>query len=340
MRRIAFALLVVLLVAEVPAQAGHQAGHDRPAGPAVAHFPDGFGVLTDSEFGWRIGGFGGSKQERTDRYPIVFVHGNNSDHATWFLVADQMTRALGWGHGDMFALSYIGVGCTNDGALVYPNTGYRGWTYQQDRASSTGCVISSNDVNVADLKAFIEAVLSYTGADKVHIVSHSLGVTVARKTLFVHPFLRDKVAGFVAIAGGNHGTSLCPPGSEGRLNSCDEIALATPWLAELNGAGEAPGPTRWMTVYDGTGAGDPAFAGPAYAQSPRLEGALNVQFPGQYHNDLRVKPEIVKQYSDFLLAIEKSIRQQAELARRTTPEPSRQTAGPNPTPARTLAPSR
>ncbi|MBC7373816.1 MAG: hypothetical protein H7323_07490, partial [Frankiales bacterium] len=105
---------------------------------------------------------------------------------------------------------------------------------------------------------------------------------------------------FVGIAGGNHGTSLCPPGSEGNVVSCDEIAAGTAWLARLNAGGEIYGRTRWMTVYDGTGAGDPAFAGPAYALSPRLQGADNREFPGTYHNDLRLDPAIVKIYREFL----------------------------------------
>jgi hypothetical protein len=55
-----------------------------------------------------------------------------------------------------------------------------------------------------------------------------------------------------------------------------------------------------MTVYDGTGAGDPAYAGPTYAQSPALKGADNRQFPYTYHNDLRLDPTIVAVYRAFL----------------------------------------
>jgi hypothetical protein len=88
------------------------------------------------------------------------------------------------------------------------------------------------------------------------------------------------------------------------VNSCDEIAADTPWLAELNGTDEAPAPVRWMTVYDGSGVGDPAFYGP-YAGSPRLEGAeANCAYPGFYHNDLRVDPRIVDDYAAFLGAVE------------------------------------
>jgi hypothetical protein len=108
---------------------------------------------------------------------------------------------------------------------------------------------------------------------------------------------------FVGIAGGNHGTSFCPPGSEDQLVSCNEIAAGTPWLADLNGPDGADetfiGP-KWLTVYDGSGEGDPAYVGPTYAQSPRLEGALNLQYPHTYHNDLRLDPAIVKTYRTWI----------------------------------------
>src|SRR4029079_17802298 len=100
-----------------------------------------------------------------------------------------------------------------------------------------GCtaVVTSNDVNVPDLYAFILAVRDYTGSKKFSIAAHSLGVTLARKVLKVHPELRADLVALVGIARANHGTDFCPPGSEGQLNSCDEIAAGTPWLADLNG---------------------------------------------------------------------------------------------------------
>lgn len=55
-----------------------------------------------------------------------------------------------------------------------------------------------------------------------------------------------------------------------------------------------------MTVYDGSGAADPAYVGPTYAQSPVLRGADNRQFAGTYHNDLRMSPAIIAVYRAFL----------------------------------------
>jgi hypothetical protein len=170
--------------------------------------------------------------------------------------------------------------------------------------------VTANDVNVPDLYRFVLAVRAYTGSGKFSIVSHSLGVTLARKMLKVHPELRKDLVAFVAIAGANHGTSFCPPGSESLVMSCDEIAAGTLWLEELNGEGgedETYPPAPWLTVYDGSGAGDPAYAGPTYAQSPRLEGADNRQFPGTYHNDLRLSPAIVDEYRAFLESAEAEV---------------------------------
>jgi hypothetical protein len=62
-----------------------------------------------------------------------------------------------------------------------------------------------------------------------------------------------------------------------------------------------------MTVYDGSGAGDPAYVGPDYAQSPALKGALNVEKPNTYHNDLRLDPAIVKEYRTFVEAAEATL---------------------------------
>lgn len=85
--------------------------------------------------------------------------------------------------------------------------------------------------------------------------------------------------------------------------SCDEIAAGTDWLAELNGPDgedETYAPARWLTVYDGSGAGDVAFVGPTYADSPRLAGAEERTYPGTDHNALRIRQDIVADYRAFL----------------------------------------
>ena len=275
-------------------------GNTPPIGPAKVRFPADFPALTDHEWGFAIGGFGGTQAgESPGHVPVIFVHGNDVDHADWYPVRDDF-RAAGWSDQALWGLSYNGLGANNGTALFRENP-ERDAEHTEMGADGIGRV-TGNDVNVADLYDFILAVRAYTGSRRFSLVGHSLGVTLARKTLKVHPELRGDLVAFVGIAGANDGTAFCPPGSEPLVSSCDEIAAGTPWLAELNGPGnsdETYPPARWMTVYDGSGIGDPAFPG-SYAASPRLEGADNREYPYTYHNDLRVDPAIVADYRTFL----------------------------------------
>jgi pimeloyl-ACP methyl ester carboxylesterase len=299
-RRTAPAWMLAALLA-APAHADHASGHSAPQGPAKVRFPADFPALVDHEWGFAIGGFGGTRRgDPPGRVPVIFVHGNNVDHADWYPVRDDF-RAAGWSDQALWALSYNGLGANNGSALFRANPERD--AEHREMGHDGVSRVTSNDVNVPDLRDFILAVRVYTGSPRFSIVAHSLGVTLARKVLKVHPELRADLVAFVGIAGANHGTTFCPPGSEGQVNSCDEIALGTAWLAELNGADgsdETYPPARWLTVYDGSGAGDPAFVGPAYAQSPRLEGADNREYPLTYHNDLRLDPAIVADYRVFL----------------------------------------
>ena len=72
------------------------------------------------------------------------------------------------------------------------------------------------------MRAFVEAVIEYTGAPKVNIIGHSMGVTIGRKVVKggsatdhvsgeyeVGPSLKDKVKTFVGLAGANLGLTAC-----------------------------------------------------------------------------------------------------------------------------------
>jgi pimeloyl-ACP methyl ester carboxylesterase len=166
----------------------------------------------------------------------------------------------------------------------------------------------------------VRAVQQYTGSQQVDIVAHSLGVTITRKMLVEHPELRPDVLAAVMISGGNHGTSVCR-GIESSYYGCEEISplealksgdtmpgdptQSNGWLYNLNQAGEAPGPTRWMSVYNGVDSTDPFFvSSPGVfddTKSPHLDGAVNVTCPKTYHNDERVRPDIVHTYLQFVL---------------------------------------
>jgi pimeloyl-ACP methyl ester carboxylesterase len=291
----------------LPASASHQAGHTRPQGPAKVRFARGFPALVDHEWGFRVGGFGGIRPGAPLRHvPVIFVHGNTVDHADWYPVRDAF-KAAGWSDQELWALSYNGLGGNNN-ALFHGNPERD--AEHEEMGWDGELRITNDELNVPDLYDFIRAVRAYTGSSRFSIVSHSLGVTLARETLKVHPELRRDLVAFVGIAGGNHGTSLCPPGSEGVVMSCDEIAAGTPWLDDLNGpdgSDETYAPAEWMTVCDGSGLVDVAYAGPTYAKSPHLKGATNVEFPLTYHNDLRLAPAIIGVYRTFIEAAEKPV---------------------------------
>ena len=309
MRR--FAVVLVLLTCITPtALADHQMGHEPPPGPAPARFPKDFPVLKDSEWSFRLGGFGGSllddaewdvhAAKRPERHhPVIFVHGNNVDAADWYPTRDAFIAA-GWDPDDLWALSYNGLGAQS-GAGATPNE-RRDQEHLNNPDSDFVARVTNNDVNVPDVYRFITAVRRYRQATRFSIVAHSLGVTLARRVLKLYPHLRRDVVSFVGIAGGNHGTSLCPPGSEGELYSCDEIAKGTAWLAKLNGplgSDETYRPVRWLVIYDGSGYRDVAFMGPDYAQSPVLKGAVNCSLPHD-HNDLRGHPAAINLYRKFV----------------------------------------
>ncbi|MEY2474189.1 MAG: hypothetical protein QOK28_3518 [Actinomycetota bacterium] len=300
-KRAALLGAAALLITATPRVASAEPEHMRPQGPAKVAFGAGFPHLVDHEWNFALGGFGGSSPGAPRRhFPVIFVHGNNVDAADWYVVRDDF-RAAGWTDQEMYALSYNGLGGENGTATTRPQPERDQEHIAMGWDGNTR--ITNNSVNVPDLYDFIRAVQTYTGSQKFSLVTHSLGVTLARKVLKDHPELRSNVVAFVGIAGGNHGTSFCPPGSEDQLVSCNEIAAGTQWLADLNGpdgSDETYAPIKWLTVYDGSGAGDPGYAGPMYAQSPALRGAQNRTYPGTYHNDLRVDASIVADYRAFL----------------------------------------
>src|SRR4051794_13458990 len=287
-----------------PSTAGAQPSNGASFPPqAPGYFAAGFPAIRDSRLGVPIGGVGGLRRgARLGRTPVVFVHGNQADGQNWLAVMLQFQRLAGYGMQDMYALSYNGLGNFYAGAPAQrPTQPDLDYVLQNPQALANGGHGAADDDEVPDLCRFIEAVQSYTGSPQVDIVAHSLGVTIARKTMLDYPWIAKRVAAFVGIAGANHGTTVCR-GLESSYYGCNEIAPGTQWLAELNGPDgtrETYAPTTWMTIYDGS-LGDPFFDPPDEG-SPVLRGADNRTFPGAYHNDLRTDPAEVDTYLPFLL---------------------------------------
>lgn len=167
------------------------------------------------------------------------------------------------------------------------------------------------------LRKFVHAALRYTGARRIDIVAHSLGVTVAREWM-----LQDNayhlVRALVAVDGPNHGIISCSPspanfwqlpangGFTPNSAICEEYGSDhTPLLATLNEAGETPGPTHYLVIRNvvNTSNGDFVY-GPAqdgllpgvpaedrdgkphdFSNSALLAGAPSVDLVGQGRYD-------------------------------------------------------
>jgi pimeloyl-ACP methyl ester carboxylesterase len=280
---------------------------DQPTGgnslppQAPSYFAKDFPSITDSRLHFPIGGIGGIKAHSVLHHtPIVFVHGNQADAQNWLAVMLQLQNLGDYSMQEMYAISYNGLGNFYAGTpTAQPTQPDQDYFVQNPSGFANGGHGAADDDEVPDLCRFVEAVQAYTGSRHVDIVAHSLGVTVARKFMHDYPSLAIDVTAFVAIAGANHGTTVCR-GVESSYYGCNEISPGSPWLTALNKKDESPGPTQWMTVYDG-GAGDPFFDPPLDEASPRLAGAMNRTYAGQYHNDLRVEPAEVDDYLAFLL---------------------------------------
>lgn len=290
-------VLLILLLPYGEAAAAHKVAHCQPL-PGDAAFPSDFPALQDQEWGYRLGGWGGlAKGHPLRRHLVIFIHGNTRDASDWDEPGRSVKRRFldaGYSPQELWAVSYNGKST-------------------KDRLPGSQCV-TDNRTNIPDLAAFVKGVLAYTGAAKVDLIAHSLGVTIARGTLAQHPELAEVVEDLVAIAGPNHGTTVCRRlwlvwiiGWRDHMG-CDELVPGSAWLQSLNGPNaekEAPGPTRVLTVYDGTGADIlylPWLLGwPVRDQdSPALKGAQNVKMPGLTHDELRTSDDAVSAYLRFV----------------------------------------
>jgi len=147
------------------------------------------------------GGVGGGVPASTDHDPVVFIHGNG-DRAVggplggWTRPLEAYAAA-GWDPARLFAVTWGPA----DPLMASQQTHGR--------------------VNIKVVRGFLEAVLDYTGAEKVDVVSHSMGVTLARiaiaggtatdgqGTYGLGPALTERVDAFIGIAGANLGLSSC-----------------------------------------------------------------------------------------------------------------------------------
>jgi len=155
------------------------------------------------------GGSYGGKASASDtvvNQPVIFIHGN-SDKAIGTGSAGQS----GWNASIEHFLS-----------KGYKTSELYATTWGPASASMSAFQYHSK-TNVMKVRKFIEAVKAYTGASKVDIIAHSMGVTLARKAIlggyatdsleggqyYIGAPLTSSVDTFVGIAGANLGLTSC-----------------------------------------------------------------------------------------------------------------------------------
>jgi len=220
-------------------------------------FPDHFPVIMNFYLGKRVIGFG-SNIGRVEHVPVIFLHGNND--------SPYPTACNPFGRVQAFAQFFLDHG-------YHPSElwglGYQGdqCDLAQDNTIRSG-ISHTTAAAVPLLRQFVQAVLDFTGAKRVDIVAHSLGVTVAREWMLQDNAYRT-VRALVAIDGPNHGIIDCSPspanfyqlvsggGFTPRSSVCDEYGSDhTQLLAVLNAAGETPPPTHYLVIRNKPGAPD------------------------------------------------------------------------------------
>jgi triacylglycerol lipase len=169
-----------------------------------------------------------SASETVVNQPVIFVHGNSD-------------AALG-----------AGVGATGWTSSInyFASQGYKTSEMYATTWGDANPLLSGNQYhskpNLQKIRAFIQAVKAYTGATKVDIVTHSMGVTLTRKAILggaandaanggsynLGASLTSSVDTFVGIAGANWG-----------LVSCYQTGGTTPTCAATNGL--YPGYSAW-----------------------------------------------------------------------------------------------
>jgi triacylglycerol lipase len=182
----------------------------------------------------QVPAFGGKNRsnEKRTKEPVIFIHGNSDSAAGWKNSVETFSKN-GYKPGEMYAMTWG------------PNNALKaGQQYHSEKYLS-------------EVRAFIQAVKEYTGASKVDVIGHSMGVTLARKAIAGgtgvdsqthHAFnlgapLTTSVDTFVGISGANNG--LASAMFTGNLlpttNTTDGLHPASKLLKELNQVGHDEG---------------------------------------------------------------------------------------------------
>ncbi|KFE66245.1 lipase family protein [Hyalangium minutum] len=171
--------------------------------------------------------FGGksSSGEKVTKEPVIFIHGNSDSAAGWKNSIETFAKD-GYKPSEMYAMTWGPMDPMKSGQQYH------------------------SEKNLEEVRAFIEAVKKYTGAEKVDVIGHSMGVTLARKAIQggdgfdsqthqkydLGKPLTDSVDTFVGIAGANHGlaSALFTGDLVPTTNKTDGLHPSSKFLSDIN----------------------------------------------------------------------------------------------------------
>ncbi len=193
------------------------------------------------------------------RDPVLLVHGWNGSPANWEPMV-QRFRADGWSDRELHVWSYNSM---------------------------------LSNVQIAEqLGARVDAILVATGAERVDIVSHSMGGLSSRHYV---KFLGGdaRVDAWLSIAGPNHGSQLAAYCAS---TSCVEMRPGSDFLRRLNEGDETPGAVRYATWWS------PCDEAIEPTSSVLLAGAQNTQMACLGHLQLLQDAAIYEQVRGWITA--------------------------------------
>jgi pimeloyl-ACP methyl ester carboxylesterase len=186
-------------------------GGDAPSGcfdPGLSKFGSDFQNFLNNSGNSDLTGFGGSSSKSGDcaisKQPVIFIHGN----------------------GDTADGSEMAMGGWEDSRNYFIDKGYKPselYAVNYGIAGMSGASLNYHSPeNLSKINRFIKAVLDYTGAAKVDVIAHSLGVTATRRAVKGGQYsdytgtsvnmttgLQYKIDTFVGAAGANKGLNSC-----------------------------------------------------------------------------------------------------------------------------------
>ena len=263
---------------------GIESHYQPPSGPVPGFSQDFRNWLEKNgydrdEFAARSRPSFGGRSKPTDQLknePVIFIHGNGGSAADW-REARETFLANGYQSCELYALTYDDGGPDKEAAMK---------RYHSKRF-------------LEQIRAFIEAVKAYTGAEKVDVISHSLGVTLARGAIKggsqsdlleggsydLGRALTNEVDTFVGVAGANRGLASCALAGT-MLPICGLTNGLSPMSAYLSRINSDPRREASNKVYS-VWSSDDRIVGPESGETTRIPGEdASVSIPDHDHYDL------------------------------------------------------